>query len=731
MKKFFLFFFSTFFFNLDLFLNLDFENRTISFIKNEPFFHKFAELFNVKNVNIFINYININQNWSCFSSLPLYNLLYLTLIFLPLFFSIYIFLNLYFSILSTSFFGSFFLINNGLATFQKWHIINFWNYYLFIFKNFLKTFNTQKLILPNPKHLFYTNSNFFLWRQNSWIKTFFIILFLFVFFDLVSDNISWVFIFSLYFISFILLRNWNKLNFSIFIVIKQLFFFYQKKASLWYLEGISTFFFSKYYIVVPLYQSFFLLFFSTFILIDNYINFLFEPTLTWHGYFHKSLFSYFFQGNLFIYDKINFFAIDYFVGFDGLNLWLIWLTSLLVFLCALFLVDKNDNKSFLLQMAWIFLIQFSSFQFFCVVSYFWMYIFFELSLLPIFVLIVFWGSNWWKVHAAYQMVLFTFFGSLFLLSAIIMLYKWFGTFNLLDIMLLTNDSTFVNSSFSLFEKKLIWIFLFLGFAIKTPIYPFHIWLPEAHSEAPTTGSVLLAGILLKMGTYGFIRFVYPIFPEIFIFYKSLIIFMCLSGVLYSSLAALAQIDIKKIIAYSSIGHMGLVILGICTSTQNGLLGSSFMMISHGLISGALFFSIGILYKIFGTWNILYLNAMAHFLPRFTSCFFFFSLSNMGFPGTIGFPGELLIFTSLTSDNIFISILCGLGAIFSGCYSIWLFTWISYGKIRPKITYYWDLKPFEWRILLTLVILNILFGLFSFFLIDFFKPFCYFLSNIYD
>jgi NADH-quinone oxidoreductase subunit M len=163
--------------------------------------------------------------------------------------------------------------------------------------------------------------------------------------------------------------------------------------------------------------------------------------------------------------------------------------------------------------------------------------------------------------------------------------------------------------------------------------------------------------------------------------------MCVCGILLSSLAAMAQVDIKKIIAYSSIGHMGLVIIGIYTLTMNGLLGASYMMLSHGLISSALFFSIGVLYKIYGTRALVYYASLAHFMPRFSMCFFIFSLANMSFPGTAGFPGELLIFTSLMADSFFLSLLVGLGSIFSGVYSIWLLTRILYGQISPKISMY--------------------------------------------
>lgn len=211
------------------------------------------------------------------------------------------------------------------------------------------------------------------------------------------------------------------------------------------------------------------------------------------------------------------------------------------------------------------------------------------------------------------MVLFTFIGSMFLLAAVFLIFSKIHSFNTFDIFALSQGDT-NNILFTMFEKKLIWLFLFIGFAVKTPLYPFHIWLPEAHSEAPTTGSVMLAGVLLKMGTYGFLRFVIPLFPCVLETFKTLVFSMCLCGIILSSLAALAQVDVKKIIAYSSIGHMGLVILGIYTMDENGFLGASYMMLSHGLVSSAMFFSIGLLYKIYGTRSIIYYSSIAHFMP---------------------------------------------------------------------------------------------------------------------
>ena len=432
-------------------------------------------------------------------------------------------------------------------------------------------------------------------------------------------------------------------------------------------------------------MSFLHFIFTTIFVFFMYCEFFFNPILTWNGYFLKTIISFFFNGQE--HTNLNYFYnFDFFLGLDGLNIWLIWLTSLLVFLCSFFIWEGQKADNFFFQMGWIYLLQFASLQFFCVSSYFWMYIFFELSLLPIFVLIVYWGSNRRKIHAAYQMVLFTFVGSLFLLGGILMLYVKLKTFNTLDIFLSTRDIE-NNLIFSSFEKKLIWFLMFIGFAVKTPLYPFHIWLPEAHSEAPTTGSVLLAGVLLKMGTYGFLRFVIPLFPEVLDFFKTLVFSMCICGIIFSSLSALSQIDIKKIIAYSSIGHMGLVILGIYSMNLFGLLGASFMMISHGLVSAALFFCVGLLYKIYGTRSLVYYSSIAHFMPKFSLCFFIFILANMGFPGTAGFPAEVLIFSALVGDNFFLTILVGIGSIIGGTYSIWLLTRLLYGQISPKISFY--------------------------------------------
>lgn len=579
---------------------------------------------------------------------------------------------------------------------------------------------------PNPKLTLSLFRNIFLTKNRlkiiKYITQFILLLLLYFFLDLTT--------FKIFFISYFVSAYLDHRKFgkwwSYGLHLHKAIIFKFKLNDIVQEDVVERLYFWSWISFYPIFLSFLLFFLATFLLLLLYLDFYFNPILTWNGYFSKSILSFFFTSSGFLYRNSNSIALDYFIALDGLNIWLIWLTSLLVLLCTIYLLETVKIYSFFQQLFWIYLLAFASFQFFCVPNYLWMYIYFELSLLPIFILIIFWGSNRRKVHAAFQMVLFTFFGSLFLLGAILLLYIKIRSFNTFDIFFISQSPS-LSTIFSPFEKKLIWLFLFIGFAVKTPLYPFHIWLPEAHSEAPTTGSVMLAGVLLKMGTYGFLRFVIPLFPPVLETFKTLVFGMCLCGIILSSLAALAQIDIKKIIAYSSIGHMGIVIIGIYTMNLNGLLGASYMMLSHGLISSALFFSIGLLYKIYGTRSIIYYNSIAHFMPWFSMCFFIFSLANMSFPGTAGFPGELLIFSSMMESNIFLSFFVAIGSILGGVYSIWLLTWILYGQITPKISTYRDLKSSERKILNFLLILILFFGIFPFFILDFLKPFCIFFT----
>lgn len=315
-----------------------------------------------------------------------------------------------------------------------------------------------------------------------------------------------------------------------------------------------------------------------------------------------------------------------------------------------------------------------------------------------FLIIGVWGSRVRKIRAAYQFFLFTLIGSFFMLIGLIYIYIIVGT---------TDWQILCFYSFTEFTQMILWISFFLSFSVKIPMIPFHIWLPEAHAEAPTAGSVILAGILLKLGGYGFIRFSLPMLPIATLYFTPLIFTLSIIAVIYGSLTTLRQIDLKKIIAYSSISHMGFVTLGIFSLTLQGIEGSIILMLSHGLVSSALFLCVGILYDRYKTRLIKYYSGLVQIMPFFTIYFIFFSFANIGFPGTSSFIGEFLILIGLFQSCMFITFFCTTGVIFSAAYSIWLVNRINFGLLRLNyFTIFQDISRREF-VLLFLLSINIL------------------------
>lgn len=324
-----------------------------------------------------------------------------------------------------------------------------------------------------------------------------------------------------------------------------------------------------------------------------------------------------------------------------------------------------------------------------------------------FFMIGIWGSRQRKIHAVYQFFIYTLFGSIFLFIGILIVYLELGS---------TDYLLILNYNFSVELQLVLWLLFFLAFAVKVPMFPFHIWLPEAHVEAPTAGSVILAGLLLKLGTYGFLRFLLTMFPLGCIYFKPLVYTLCILAVVYTSITTIRQIDLKKIIAYSSIGHMNFVILGLFTSNLQGLAGSIYLMLSHGIVSSALFICVGLLYDRYHTRVIFYYRGLVQFMPIFAIFFFFFSVANVSFPGTSSFVGELLILLGLFEHNIFITVLACLGVIFGVIYSFWLYNRIMFGnshKVLDKFMLnhiYADLSKREFFILSILTFITLLGGL---------------------
>ncbi len=390
----------------------------------------------------------------------------------------------------------------------------------------------------------------------------------------------------------------------------------------------------------------------------------------------------------------------YTIGVDGISLFFILLTTFLTLICIL--VSWTSNYNLIKDYLICFLaLEFILIQVFSVLDLLLFYIYFESVLIPMFLIIGIWGSRLRKIRAAFQFFLYTLTGSLFMLLALLFIYFQIGT---------TDLQILWHSNFSEFRQLILWLAFFASFAVKIPMMPFHIWLPEAHAEAPTAGSVILAGVLLKMGGYGFLRFSLPMFPIASVYFAPLIFTLSLIAAIYASLTTLRQIDLKKIIAYSSVSHMGFVTIGIFSFNIQGLEGSILLMLSHGLVSSSLFLCVGMLYDRYKTRIIKYYSGLSQVMPIFSLFFLFFSFSNIGFPGTSSFIGELLVLLGIFQISSSLTFFIAISMILAAAYSIWLFNRINFGLLKLQyFSYFQDLSRREFWILFPLAILILWMG----------------------
>ena len=391
--------------------------------------------------------------------------------------------------------------------------------------------------------------------------------------------------------------------------------------------------------------------------------------------------------------------INYKVGIDGISILFIVLTTLITPLCIIS-VNQSINtklKEFLIA---ILVMESLMIGVFCSLDLVIFYLFFEGGLIPMFLIIGIWGGTR-RVYSAFKFFLFTLLGSVLMLVAIISIYWITGTTDIVELNNLGVDVKYQN---------LLWLAFFSSFAVKTPMWPFHTWLPDAHVEAPTAGSVLLAAILLKMAGYGFIRFSIGLFPIASENFVPLIYTLSLIAIVYTSLVALMQDDMKKLIAYSSVAHMGFVTLGIFTMTQQGLEGSIVQMISHGLVSAALFLCVGVVYDRMHSRLIITYGGLVSVMPKYAIFFMVFTLAAVGLPGTSGFVGEFLILMGVFQKSFLVAAIASLGVILGAAYMLWLYKRVIFGELINKdLLKMLDLNKSEIFILISLAIPVLFFG----------------------
>ncbi|AHB02163.1 NADH dehydrogenase I subunit M [Brucella ceti TE28753-12] len=394
-------------------------------------------------------------------------------------------------------------------------------------------------------------------------------------------------------------------------------------------------------------------------------------------------------------------GISYHMGVDGISVLFVVLSAFLMPFCILASWVSVEKRVKEYMIAFL-ILETLMIGVFCALDLFLFYVFFEASLIPMFIIIGVWGGKR-RVYASLKFFLYTLLGSVLMLIAIMAMYWQAGTMNIVELL---------QYNFPASMQTWLWLAFFASFAVKMPMWPVHTWLPDAHVEAPTAGSVILAGILLKLGGYGFIRFSLPMFPLASADFAPFIFTLSVVAIIYTSLVAMVQEDMKKLIAYSSVAHMAYVTMGIFAANEQGLQGAIFQMLSHGIVSGALFLCVGVIYDRMHTREIAAFGGLVNNMPKYAVAFLIFTMANVGLPGTSGFIGEFLTLFGVFRVNTWVALFATTGVILSAAYALWLYRKVIFGALdKESLKALLDLSPREKLILYPLVALTIFFGVY--------------------